>query len=141
MINEIEKLAENIKKAWDDKDMNALVQHYAEDAVMFMPGEPEPIKGREAIAKNQTAFLRAMPDFNLSFSLVLASGNHAVFEGVARGTFTGPLASPEGDIPPTGKKVGLGFVFIGRVNADGLIEEDRTYFDTADFMRQLGVIE
>ena len=141
MKNEIEKLAENIKKAWNDKDMNALAQHYTEDAVMFMPGDPEPIKGREAIAKNMAAFLRAMPDFNVSFSLVLASGNHGVFEGVSRGTFTGPLASPEGDIPPTGKKVELGFVFIGRVNADGLIEEDRTYFDTAEFMRQLGVTE
>lgn len=141
MKNEIEKLAENLQKALNDKDMKALVQHYTEDAVMFMPGEPEPIKGREAIAKNQGEFLRAIPDFKLSFNLVLTSGNHTAFEGVVKGTFTGPLATPEGDIPPTGKKVELKFAFFGRVNADGLIEEDRTYFDTADFMRQLGVTE
>ncbi len=141
MKNKIEKLAENIQKAWDDKDIKALVQHYTEDAVMFMPGEPEPIKGRDAIANNQAAFFRAMPDLKLSFNLVLISGNHVAFEGVVRGTFTGPLATPDGDIPPTGNKADLKFAFIGRVNADGLIEEDRTYYDTAEFMRQLGVTE
>jgi hypothetical protein len=51
------------------------------------------------------------------------------------------LASPEGDIPPTGRSVNAGFAFIARVNADGLVEEDRTYFDNLDFMKQLGLIE
>ncbi len=117
------------------------VQLYAEDAVMFMPGEVEPIQGREAIEKNQAAFLRAMPDMSMEYTLILISGNHIVFEGVAQGTFTGPLASPEGDIPPTGKSAKVKLTFIVKVNADGLIEEDRTYYDTTEFMRQLGLIE
>jgi steroid delta-isomerase-like uncharacterized protein len=138
---DLKKLAEKLQKAWDNQDMNALVQLYAEDATMIMPGEPEPIQGREAIEKNQAAFLRAMPDMTLKFTTILISGNHIVFEGVAQGTFTGPLASPEGDIPPTGKSAKVKLVFIAKVNTDGLIEEDRTYYDTTDFMRQLGLIE
>jgi hypothetical protein len=62
------------------------------------------------------------------------------FKGGVRGTFTGPLASPEGDIPPTGKSAEVKVAFIAKVNADGLIEEDRTYYDTTDFMKQLGLI-
>ena len=138
---ELQMLAGEVQKAWDDHDMKALVQLYAEDAIMFMPGEAEPIRGREAIENNQAAFLRAMPDFALDFSSILVSGSHVTFEGVARGTFTGPLASPEGDIPPTGKSAEVRFAFIAKVNAEGLIEEDRTYYDTADFMKQLGVTE
>ncbi len=137
----LKKLAENVQKAWDNQDMNALVQLYAEDAVMFMPGDAEPIKGREAIEKNQAAFIRAMPDMTLKFTTILIQGNHIAFEGIFTGTFTGPLASPEGDIPPTGRSVKAGFAFIAKVNADGLIEEDRTYFDNLDFMKQLGLIE
>ena len=135
------KVAEGVQKAWDNQDMAALVQLYAEDAVMFMPGEAEPIQGREAIEKNQVAFLRAMPDMTIKFTTILIQGNHIAFEGIFMGTFTGPLASPEGDIPPTGRSVKAGFAFIARVNADGLIEEDRTYFDNLDFMKQLGLIE
>jgi hypothetical protein len=30
---------------------------------------------------------------------------------------------------------------IFRVSPEGLIEEDRTYYDTADFMKQLGLME
>ena len=137
----LQKLAEDVQKAFDNKDMNTLAQLYAEDATMIMPGEPEPIQGRDAIEKNQAAFLRAMPDFSLEFTLILISGNHIVFEGVSQGTFTGPLASPEGDIPPTGKSAKIKFAFIAKVNAEGLIEEDRTYYDTGEFMKQLGLVK
>jgi len=58
-----------------------------------------------------------------------------------RGTNTGPMMSPEGEIPPTGKKVEFKAVWIGRISPEGLIEEDRTYYDTADFMRQLGLLK
>ena len=137
---DLTKLAEGVQKAWDNQDMNALVQLYAEDAVMYMPGE-EPVRGRKAIEENQAAFLRAMPDMTLKFTTILIQGNHIAFEGIFTGTFTGPLASPEGDIPPTGRSVKAGFAFIAKVNADGLVEEDRTYFDNLDFMKQLGLIE
>ena len=138
---DLQKIAEKLQAAWDNYDMAALAQLYAEDATLIMPGEPEPIKGREAIQKNQEAFIRAMPDFKMEFPLILFSENYIVFKGVAQGTFTGPLASPEGDIPPTGKSAKVRFAFIAKVNADGLIEEDQTYYDNADFMKQLGLIE
>ena len=138
---DLKKLAEGVQKAWDNQDMAALVQLYAEDATMVMPGEAEPIQGREAIEKNQVASLRAMPDMTIKFTTILIQGNHIAFEGIFKGTFTGPLASPEGDIPPTGKSMKNKFAFIVKVNADGLIEEDRTYFDNLSLMQQLGLIE
>jgi len=136
---DLKKVADNYLKTVNSGDAAAVARLYTEDAVMIMPGEPEPIRGRKAIEENQAAFLRAMPDFKVKFTLILISGDHITFEGVSRGTFTGPLTSPEGDIPPTGSSVEIKFVFIAKVTKEGLIEEDRTYFDTAEYMRQLGL--
>ena len=137
---DLEKLAEKVQEAYDNLDFAAFAQLYAEDATIIRPGEPEPI-GREDQERNQAAGLRAMPDLSVEFTLILISGNYIVFEGVSQGTFTGPWASPEGDIPPTGKSMKNRFAFIVKVNADGLIEEDRTYFDNLSLMQQLGLIE
>jgi len=136
---DLKMVADNVLKAVNSGDAAAVARLYTEDAVMIMSGEPEPIRGRKAIEENQAAFLRAMPDFKVEFTLILISGDHITFEGVSRGTFTGPLTSPEGDIPPTGRSVASKFVFIAKVTKEGLIEEDRTYFDTAEYMRQLGL--
>ncbi len=136
---DLKKVADNYLKTVNSGDAAAVARLYTEDAIMIMPGEPEPIQGRKAIEENQAALFRAMPDFKVEFTLILISGDHVTFEGVGRGTFTGPLASPEGDIPPTGSSVEIKFVFIAKVTKEGLIEEDRTYFDTADFRRQLGL--
>ena len=136
---DLKKVADNVLKAVNSGDAAAVARLYTEDAVMIMSGEPEPIRGRKAIEENQAAFLRAMPDFKVEFTLILISGDHITFEGVSRGTFTGPLATPEGEIPPTGRSVAIKFVFIAKVTQEGLIEEDRTYLDTAEYMRQLGL--
>ena len=136
---DLKKVADNVMKTVNSGDAAAIARLYTEDAIMIMPGEPEPIQGRKAIEENQAAFFRAMPDFKVEFTLILISGNHIVFEGISRGTHTGPLASPEGEIPPTGSSVEIKFVFIAKVTQEGLIEEDRTYFDTAEYMRQLGL--
>jgi steroid delta-isomerase-like uncharacterized protein len=140
-LADMRKLAEKVQEAIDSKDMAAFAQLYAEDATFIASGEPEPIQGREAIERSVSAILRAMPDFRAKFTPIVISGNYIVFEVVSQGTFTGPLASPEGDIPPTGKSVIYKVAFIAKVNADGLIEEDRTYYDTAEFMRQLGLVK
>ncbi len=138
---DLKKVADNFLKTANSRDAAAIAKLYTEDAIYIVSGEPEPIRGRKAIEENQAALFRALPDFKVEFPLILFSGDYIIFEGVSRGTFTGPLASPEGDIPPTGRSVVLKFVFIAKVTQEGLVEEDRTYFDTADFMRQLGLLK
>ena len=136
---DMKKVADNIVKAYKSVDATAMANLYAEDAIVIEPGEV--IRGRKAIQEHMETMFRAFPDFKVEFTLILISGDHITFEGVSRGTFTGPLASPEGEIPPTGKKVEFKGVWIGRISPEGLIEEDRTYYDTADFMRQLGLLK
>jgi hypothetical protein len=54
-------------------------------------------------------------------------------------SFTGPLATPNEDIQPTGRKFEIkGAVFL-KVNPEGLIIEDKTYYDQASWLAQLGL--
>lgn len=136
---DLKKVADNIVKAYKSVDAIAMANLYAEDAIIIEVGEV--IRGRKAIQEHMEAMFRAFPDLEIEFLTVLPSGNHIVFEMAVRGTNKGPMMSREGEIPPTGKKVDFKAVWIGRISPEGLIEEDRTYYDTADFMRQLGLIK
>ena len=76
---------------------------------------------------------------DIASSLVAGFNSHVVCAGHMAGTNTGPLVSPEGEIPPTGRRVNIRMAFILRVTPTGQIEEDQTYFDEAEFMKQLGL--
>jgi uncharacterized protein (TIGR02246 family) len=136
---DLKKVADKIVKAYTSVDPVAMANLYAEDAVIIEAGEV--IQGRKAIQEHMESMFRAFPDFEIEILTVIPSGNHIAFELALRGTNTGPLTTPEGEIPPTGKKVEFKVIWIGRISPDGLIEEDRTYYDTVDFMRQLGLLK
>jgi steroid delta-isomerase-like uncharacterized protein len=126
--------------AFNSRDAAALASHYAEDQISLISGQPEPVRGRQGKEEMMGAFFRAFPDLEIKQTFVMESGNHVVCEGIMSGTHNGPLASHEGEVPPTGRKVELKLVFILRLSPEGLVEEDRTYFDNAEFMSQLGLM-
>ena len=107
----------------------------------MLPGAPEPLRGKAAIKGSYEGFFRAFPDFSINATLSMESGEHVFSEGVIRGTHSGPLASPQGDIAPTGRKMEFGYAFVGKITPEGLISEDRSYFDSAVMMSQLGLSE
>lgn len=137
-INSNEILSK-VQMAYKNHDANAVAQLYAEDAIYIASGEPEPLRGRKAIQESYASFFRAFSDVTVEFFNVFTSGDQFCAEWTASGTNSGPMASAEGDIQPTGRSVKYtGACFI-KVNAEGLIEEDRTYYDTASFIDQLGL--
>jgi steroid delta-isomerase-like uncharacterized protein len=83
--------------------------------------------------------LRALPDFTHELhGMAVESGDQLVFELHAAGHFTGPLATPDGDIPPNGRRIDVPGADFWRFK-DGLIVEYRLYFDQLDFLRQMGL--
>lgn len=138
---DLKKIADKIVKTMNGGDPVALANLYAQDAVMIQSGEPGPVRGHAALLKSCQGMFRAFPDFKVEFPSIFYSGDTIIFEGVGHGTFTGPLATPEGEVAPTGKSVNNRFVFLAKISPDGLIAEDRTYFDNLDVMKQLGLIK
>jgi len=134
---DLKKVADKIVKAYTSVDPVAMANLYAEDAVVNDAGTV--VRGRKAIQNHMESMFKAFPDFRIEFLNVIPSGDHIAFEMLLSGTQTGPMMTPEGEIPPTGKKVEFKAVWIARISPKGMIEEDRTYYDTADFVRQLGL--
>jgi len=138
---DLKKIADKIVKTMNSGDPVALANLYTQDAVMIQSGEPGPIRGRAALEKTYKAIFRAFSDWKVEFSSIIFSGDTIVFEGISHGIFTGPMTTPEGEVAPTGKSVNLRFAFFAKISPDGLIAEDRTYFDSLDQMKQLGLMK
>jgi steroid delta-isomerase-like uncharacterized protein len=138
---DMQKIADKIIKTLNSGDAVKVSDLYAPDAVMIQPDTSAPVRGRDALLKYYTVMFKAMPDWKVNFSLVAIHGDTIICEGVGSATFTGTLSTPQGDVPPTGKKVAMKMAFFGKINAEGLIAEDRSYFDNMEFARQLGLIK
>ena len=81
----------------------------------------------------------AMPDVKGTVTNACATGNTVVLEVTWKGTHTGPLKGPSGEVPATGKQQTTRAGWI--MNFDGgKITESRHYFDMLSFMQQLGLL-
>jgi SnoaL-like polyketide cyclase len=70
--------------------------------------------------------------------ITVESDRTLAFEWRATGTFTAPMVTPGGGVPPTGKTIDLPGAEFCRVEG-GLIVVDRLYFDRLEFLQQLGL--
>jgi steroid delta-isomerase-like uncharacterized protein len=79
----------------------------------------------------------ALPDSKASFDNAVVSGNTVTLEITWRGTHTGPMQTPRGEIAPTGRAIELRACQIVDV-ADGKATSIRQYFDLATLLQQIG---
>jgi predicted ester cyclase len=108
-----------------------------EDVMTVAPGAGT-LEGIEAFIAHENIFTRAFPDAAVELVSSVESGDMVMTEGFFTGTHTGPLASPQGEIPPTGKSLRLPFADVFAIR-DGKIAEHRIYYDQIDFLTQLGL--
>ena len=58
---------------------------------------------------------------------------------IARGAHTGPLETPAGEVPPTGRRIEIEFSVVARAR-DGLLVDGREYYDSMTLLTQLGLM-
>lgn len=115
---------------------------YAEDAVSTSANMPEAaaVKGRKAIQEQYAGYMKAFPDMKYENKRTTISGDIVVMEGVVSGTNTGPMMGPDGkEMKPTKKAFKVQMATVYKLNKDGLIVEETTYWDNMAFMQQLGL--
>jgi steroid delta-isomerase-like uncharacterized protein len=138
-MGRFETVAKTFVDAINRKDLDAMAQHYAKDCVVEDPMYPEPLKGRDAVREDAAAFIRAFPDVRLEIGDLLEKGDIGMAEYKITGTNMGPMATPMGEVPPTGKHVDVhGSVYV-RLDAQDLTVEEHRHYDVAGLMRQLGL--
>jgi predicted ester cyclase len=70
---------------------------------------------------------------------LLVAGDRAASEHTGRGTHTGPLAGPTGELPPTGRRFELRSAELYELRG-GKVARVRAYYDVATLLRQLGLL-
>ena len=106
---------------------------------MYDPLYPQPLKGRDAIEQDVVDIRRAFPDARFTLRAVIEAGETAAVEYNLIGTHSGPLATPDGEIPATGKQLNMDGAVFSRLDAQGEVVEERRYFDVAGMLTQLGL--
>ena len=96
------------------------------------------IRGWDAFFQYISTFKSAIPDARLNAKNFVESGNTVVTEGTFSGTFTNPLMTPQGELPPTGKSFELPYMEINEVEG-GRVTSHRVYYDQLSFLSALGV--
>lgn len=137
----LRKLADEALQTMNNHDAGGYAQLHTEDVVFKSPDTPEAIQGRQGIKDLMDGFFTAFPDMQVRFDLIHPSGEYLIVEGATLGTHTGPMVSPQGEIPPTGRSIELHWMVSARVTPEGLVSEFREYYDSAEMMKQLGLME
>lgn len=109
--------------------------HRLEDVALGITFE-----GKDGLRQWAETWFAAAPDAKTEVLDVIAQGDWIATEHVGRATHTGPLVTPMGEIPPTGRRIELRFAELFHLR-DGKIALMRAYWDSSTLMRRLGVIE
>jgi len=80
---------------------------------------------------------RALPDSRATIRNQLIAGNTVVLELTWHGTHRGPLQTPRGEIPPTGKTIEIRACQVLEVSGER-VKSIRHYFDMTTLLQQLG---
>ena len=94
--------------------------------------------GRDAIREFVAGMHASFTDWHHDVTIE-STGDVAAVEGTWTGTHSGPMATPQGEVPATGKRVTIPFAGIVRIE-DGRIASIHNYFDRMTFMGELGLL-
>ena len=111
---------------------------YAPEFVSHNYATNEEQVGLDALKEGITSMRITLPDINVTYDEIIIMGDKTVTRWTMTGTNTGPMqAIPEGELPPTGKKIRLSGVTISR-RVNEKIAEEWIYFNVLDMLIQLG---
>ena len=127
------------EEVWDQGKLDVVDEIFHQDFVDhgLAPGLTK--QGPEGAKEAVMQFRDAMPDLYLKVDDMIAEGDKVLTRWTSGGTQTGPLRSPRGEIPPSGRVGKVQGMTLNRVE-DGRIIEAWDNFDILGMLQQLGVI-
>lgn len=131
-------LARSLYEAFNERDFDKVAERTTADATITIVGSGDTFQGPEGARKYNLMWAEAFPDGRITIDNVIAAGDYVVVEFTGRGTHTGTLATPAGSIPATGRAVTLELCDVLELSGEK-VSSQRTYFDGASLMSQLGL--
>ena len=119
-----------------------LHKSHSKDVVVHWP-DGHATKGIEKHIEDLKVMFTFAPDNRIEEHPVrfgTADGEWTAVTGWLQGTFTKPMALPDGkSIPPTGKAYRIPMATIGHWGKDGVMDEEYLFWDNGEFMKQIGL--
>ena len=124
--------------AYNEKDWDRARAALAPEVIYDEVGTHRRLNGIDDVLTAWKGWATAIPDSRATFNSEFVSGNTAVLEITWKGTHSGPLQTPDGEIAATGKKIELRAVQVVDVDNDR-VRSVRQYFDMGTLLDQIGV--
>lgn len=136
---EAKAVVERGLKAFNAHDLEAVARDSAPDIELTAPGGIK-LQGTQAVKEYNQNWIKAFPDARIENKKLIAQGNTVVVEGVFSGTHAGPLKTPMGEVPPTGRKLKGEFIQVFEIDR-GLVKRNYLMYDQVEVMTQLGMAQ
>jgi steroid delta-isomerase-like uncharacterized protein len=128
-----------LNEAYNKRDWDGAIALTTPEVTFVNVATGQAFQGPEGVRHFLQGWATAFPDSRVETTRVVADEQGAVVEFRGRGTHSGPLLSPAGDIPPTGRSVDVPFVQVVDLQ-QGKIVKARLYFDSMMLLQQVGVV-
>ena len=125
-------------QAYNDKNWDRVKETVTPTVVYDEVATNRRVTGSNEVIETWKGWAAALPDSKATFEREVVSGDSVILELTWRGTHTGPLQTPAGDIAPTGRPIEIRAVQVVDVE-DGKAKSIRQYFDMATLLQQIGV--
>ena len=138
--HDLREFIERYNNAWNDHDVEAIVDMHTTDSVFENHTTGDVNVGRDAIGSAIRGIFTVFPDLRFETRRAYIRDNLVVQEWTARGTHLGKMNRAGLEVEPTGKTVeyrGLDVIPI----EDGLVARKDVYSDGVTLLRQLGLTE
>ena len=133
------RIARSLYDYWNERQFDKVAELMAADSEIVLVGSDTRFRGPSGAIEFSQMWADAFPDGRLKIDNVIASGDHVALQFTGTGTQTGPLKSPTGEIPATGRSVTLNLCDVQEIR-DGKIRSVQSYFDSVSMLMQLGVM-
>jgi steroid delta-isomerase-like uncharacterized protein len=138
-MGQARELMDRITEAVMARDADAFAEIYADDVVADTPDEGR-LVGRQALVDWLMRFGQAFPDTSFEMIGTLDTDDRAADEAYLTATHTGTLQMPDGDLPPTGRRIRIRECDAITVEG-GKVVSHRFYFDQVELLTQLGLMD
>ena len=126
-------------EAFNDRALQRGAAVIADDCELVDVPSGSTFHGPEGYKQSMEGWLRAFPDGRIEITNLITADEWVIVEFTGRGTNTGPLQTPAGEVPPTGRTAEMALCDVVQVR-DGRITRSRSYYDAATLLGQLGLM-
>ena len=134
---DVETLVRAVYDAYNRNDFEAAMALHHPDTETLVVATGQRLLGHDGVREYMGSWTTAFPGSQVEVRNVVAGEDGAVVEFVGRGVHGGPLQTPGGVIPPTGRTVEIPFADVWAAR-DGKLAGSRVYFDVLTILGQIG---